>query len=240
MNSAVLVPATLTLAASRQKAAAFRMRYQQPEVTLKLCHSSKSALKADQPVAQLIQAKTETEILFAQLLVESGITPLPDINTAIEVATLNNYSLLDVACIFFLLTPQMWQSLKDLVKQIHSRELTFDQAVVAARQVTSTGDSPMKEGTGKQPRYSRSIIEFLKDMSLICENDLARWSVDQSMEPTVLAGLLVATGVVDSRTLRSATRLRYLMNKGEIDFQRAKTILEACVSNNIEVEDYKD
>ncbi len=244
MNSVcALPPVALTFAPTAAPVSVFESRYKQGEVTLRLCISpkAKTSDNVDNAVAHLSQARTESELLLAQLLVESGIISLSDINTAIKVARINERTLMEIVRIFFLITPQMSQSLKQLVSCIQAGTRTFVQSVSAARQAYLT-DGMLTEMTGsvtrKYSQHSNSLVYFLKEMGLISEQVVARLAFGQPVDATVVTNWLVATGAIDVRTLRLATRLRYLLNNGEVDFERAKSTLDCCLRDNIEVEDY--
>ncbi len=143
MSLQVYAPAVQEATCAR--AAAFRSRYHAGEVTAKINNlpkpDSRPTTSRNEPVECLAQARTEGEVLLAQMLVETGFTSLSDINTAIQVATINNYSLLEIASIFFLLTPRLCQCFNELIMKIQDGLLTFNQAVTAAKRVCMTGET---------------------------------------------------------------------------------------------------
>ncbi len=129
-----------------------------------------------------------------------------------------------------------------IVQKFSDGALTFEQAIVAVNHIHLTGSSlsealALVSSIGA-PSTCDTVITFLKLTGLVTDENINKLSLNQPIEPKFLAGYLVAANVIDSNTLRNATRLRYLLNQGELDLAKATRALRFCMTHAIDVEQY--
>ncbi len=197
------------------------------EVTLEL-HLDDKPLGEDRLAAYNLQVRSSRAdflYLLAEIMVKAGIISLCDVFKAQSVARSS-----DARASFAL-----------IVHKVSDRTLTLAQAAVAVNHIHLT-DSSLFEALAlvstKAPPISANIIDFLKQVGLLSEEKINNANLKQSLEPNYLAVCLVAANVIDSDTLRNAIRLRYLLNKGELNFEQAKKALQFCTTKGIDAEEY--
>jgi hypothetical protein len=198
-----------------------RQAYDFSEVTLalNLSHESADSGRLTEPMQHLL----------AEILVKAGIISHCDVLNARHVGR----------------SEEAKKSFAEIVDMFSERVLTLEQAIVAINHIHLT-DAPLCEALSlvckRQPSrvVCESVIDFLKQTGLVTDNAIEGLKLEKAVEPKVLCRALLSASVIDSETLRNATRLRYLLNKGELDVEQAKEAMRFCISHNIDVEQCVD
>jgi hypothetical protein len=174
--------------------------------------------------------------MLARLLVAAEITTSIDTEIALKVALTNKLSLLDVCRVFFLFTPQMCSVIAEILDRLFCGKADFAESLKCLRRAFLTG--AVSFPSEHLCSYNGTIMDFLKEMNILSADDLQKAGAPDSAPPTVLAARLVSSGLLSNKALRSATRLRYLFIRGEVNHSRARKILVECMKSEVEVEHF--
>lgn len=135
------------------------------------------------------------------------------------------------------------ESFAYIVDMFNKRLLSIEQTIVAINHIHLT-DAPLTEAlllvrtTPGCRVVSESVIDFLKQTGLVSDKDIERLNLGKFVDSKLLLGALVSASVFDTKTLRNATRLRYLLNRGKLNFEQAKEAIHFCVNHNLDVEQH--
>jgi hypothetical protein len=197
--------------------------YDQGAVTLKM-HAYQEPTRCD----RLSDSDQNCQLFLGEILVRAGIISRFDSWNATAIAPCD----------------EVQKSFYQIAEKVIEKVLTFDQATVAVSHIHLTG-APLSEAMALVSNVltaanvsEMTVVDFLQQTGLVKDSDIESLQLQGLREPKLLHSALLSAGIIDCKTLRNATRLRYLLKKGELSFEQAKEALHFCCRESIDAEQY--
>jgi hypothetical protein len=183
------------------------------------------------------KACSTPEVIFCQLLTGAGILTESSIFAAIHESSLRNLPLIRTIGSRFKISRKVCLSIHLLVEKIQAEAITFNQAVLATHHMIVFRTELTEALAHVSSLAQFSIISFLQVSGTVSDDDLYRVTEGNWIEPNRLAKMLVAANIIDTHTMRNATRLLYWLKAGICSFERTNQLMFESMRSSMDVED---
>jgi len=183
------------------------------------------------------------ELQLADLLIMTGIVDENNVESALEVARVNNQPLGQMMIMFALITPELLEAANTTCELINKGKVSPSQGSFALARMYATG-AKLDETLSaviSQPdiskQYNLSLCDFLKFIGSITETDVQRIVDFVLSDSNSLNKVLLQTDLIDSDSLQAATRLRFLVRRGQLSLDEAKAAYQRKRVTGTELEE---
>jgi hypothetical protein len=184
------------------------------------------------------------ELRLGELLVLSDVVSRDDIKMALEVAQTNNRRLGEILSIFAVLPSSTLSAALELQTMLQRGEVTIDEAITTLTLAYNQGmpiSSALKNQRGNKPSSgpkTLSVASFLKEVGVLSENDIDN-VIDRTLDNSVLLGQVLGNAnSPDPFTMRTASRLKYLVQTSTLTLDAASFVFHHCVREHVDVDTF--